>query len=230
MDKNITPIQIKICGLTNNKEAQEIASLGINAIGFVFYPKSKRYLSLDAAKEIQRNLPSRVSCVGVFVNESFSSIMKTVEHCNLDTVQLHGNETNQTILKLRKNNLNVIKALYMEDEPNIKNAKKYCASSYLVECCPGKLPGGNAHAWNWSQAASYKSDVPLILAGGLTPDNIEKAVLSAMPDAVDISSGVEITPGHKDILKVKILMANLACAWEKINEHSKNKIRKVFYE
>ncbi|MCD4718295.1 MAG: phosphoribosylanthranilate isomerase [Desulfobacula sp.] len=221
-------IQVKICGLTKIDEAQKIAALGVNAIGLVFYPKSKRNIDLDTAKKIQKILPSNVSCVGVFVNESFSSIMKIVNYCNLDAVQLHGNETKEMILKLKEENFNVIKALYMEDEPNIKNAKYYGASSYLVECRPGKLPGGNAHSWDWGKTKSYKNDTPLILAGGLTPDNIKEAILSCMPDAVDISSGVEISPGHKDILKVKNLLTNMACAWEKITAHSKEKIRKVF--
>jgi len=223
-------IQVKICGLTKIDEAQKIAALGVNAIGFVFYPKSRRHISVKKAKEIQRSLPSKVSCVGVFVDESFSSIMQKVNDCHLDAVQLHGNETREMVSKLKKENLNVIKALYMEDEPNIKNAKKYEASSYLVECCPGKLPGGNARSWNWNKTRSYKTNAPLILAGGLTPDNIEEAVLSCMPDAVDISSGVEISPGHKDILKVKHLLKNLKSAFKKINPDSKRKIRTVFYD
>lgn len=226
--KNQAKIQVKICGLTKIDEVQKIAALGVNAIGLVFYPKSKRNIDLDTAKKIQKILPSNISCVGVFVNESFSSIMKIVNYCNLDAVQLHGNETSQMVLKLRKKNLTVIKALYMEDEPNIKNAKIYEASACLVECRPGKLPGGNAHSWDWGKTRSYKNDTPLILAGGLTPDNIKEAILSCMPDAVDISSGVETTPGHKDILKVKTLLTNLACAWKKTSANSKRKIRKIF--
>ncbi|WP_457553096.1 phosphoribosylanthranilate isomerase [Desulfobacula sp.] len=228
MNKMITPIQVKICGLTKIDQAQKIAALGVNAIGLVFYPKSKRNINAKTARRIQRNLPSRVSCVGVFVNESFSSIMQKVNYCNLDAVQLHGNETKGLVLKLKKENLNVIKALYMEDEPNIKNAKKYGASSCLVECCSGKLPGGNALVWKWDKTIPYKNDTPLILAGGLTPDNIKEAVLSCIPDAVDISSGVEITAGQKDILKVKHLLKNLISAMEKINPDSKRKIRNVF--
>ena len=223
-------IQVKICGLTKIDEAQKITALGVNAIGLVFYPESKRNIDLVTAKKIQKILPSNVSCVGVFVNESFSSIMKIVDYCNLDAVQLHGNETSQMILKLRNKNLNVIKALYMENEPNIKNAKNYGASSCLVECGPGKLPGGNAHSWDWGRTRSYKTDTPLILAGGLAPGNIEEAILSCIPDAVDISSGVEISPGNKDILKVQRLLKNLASAWKKITPDSKRKIRKVFYD
>jgi phosphoribosylanthranilate isomerase len=234
MNKTITQIpikiQVKICGLTKIDDAREIADLGVDAIGLVFYPESKRNISLYTAKKIQKILPPDVSCVGVFVNESFSSIMKIVNYCNLDAVQLHGNEKRGMVLKLRNEDLTVIKALYVDEEPNIKNAKKYGASSCLVECRPGRLPGGNAHSWDWSKIKSYKNDTPLILAGGLTPDNIKEAVISCIPDAVDISSGVEITPGHKDILKVKHLLANLACARKKITAHSKRKTRKVFYD
>ena len=227
---NQDKIQVKICGLIKIDEAQKIAALGVDAIGLVFYPESKRNIDIATAKKIQKILPSNVSCVGVFVNESFSSIMKIVNYCNLDAVQLHGNETRGMVLKLRNENLNVIKALYMEDEPNIKNAEHYGASACLVECRPGRLPGGNAHSWDWGEVKSYKKDTPLILAGGLTPDNINEAILSCIPDAVDISSGVETTPGHKDILKVKNLLTNLACAWKKTSAHSKRNIRKVFYD
>jgi len=223
-------IQVKICGLTKIDEAQKIAALGVNAIGFVFYPKSNRNISVEKAKKIQRSLPSKVSCVGVFVDEPFSSIMQKANDCHLDAVQLHGNETKEMVSKLRKENLNVIKALYVTGDPNIKNAKEYGASSCLVECCPGKLPGGNARSWNWGKSRSFKAGTPLILAGGLTPDNIEEAVLSCTPDAVDISSGVEISPGHKDILKVQHLLKNLTSAFKKINPNSKNKIRTVFYD
>jgi len=226
----IKQIQVKICGVTNIDDALKIAALGVNAIGLVFYPKSKRNVSVERAKEIQRSLPSRVSCVGVFVDESFLSIMQKVNDCHLDGVQLHGNETSQMVSNLRKTNLNVIKAFYIEGTPNIKDAKKYDASSCLVECCPGKLPGGNARFWNWGKLRSYKTYAPLILAGGLTPDNIEEAVLSCIPDAVDISSGVEITPGHKDILRVQQLLKNLTSASKKINPDSKRIIRTVFYE
>jgi phosphoribosylanthranilate isomerase len=226
----ITQIPVKICGLTKIEEAQKIAALGVNAIGLVFYPKSKRNISERRAKEIQRNLPGGVSCVGVFVDESFSSIMQKVNYCHLDTVQLHGNETRELVLKLKKENLNVIKALYMKGEPNIKNAKKYGASSCLVEYCTGKLPGGNASSWDWGETIFYKADTPLILAGGLTPGNIKEAILSCRPDAVDISSGVEVYPGHKDILKVKALLKNLTSALKKRNPDSKRKIRNVFYD
>ncbi len=226
----ITQTQVKICGVTTIDDALKIAALGVNAIGLVFYPKSKRNVSVKRAKEIQRNLPSRISCVGVFVDESFSSIMKKVNDCHLDGVQLHGNETRQMVSHLRKQNLNVIKTFYMEDHPNIKHADRYDASSCLVECCPGKLPGGNAQVWNWGKSRSYKIYTPLIIAGGLTPDNIETAVLSCLPDAVDISSGVEITPGQKDILRVQHLLKNLTSVFKKINSDSKKIIRTVFYE
>ncbi len=228
--EQIRPIQVKICGLTKVTQAKKIAALGVDAVGLVFYPKSKRHIDMETAYRIQKSLPDRVWCVGVFVDEPFSTIMEKVRYCHLDAVQLHGNETRHLVEKLQKEHLMVIKALYMDGKPHIKNAEKYRASACLVECSAGKLPGGNAQSWRWGRVRSYSLDTPLILAGGLTPENIETAVLSGRPDAVDISSGVEADFGDKDLLKVKMLLENLTIAREKINPDLTRKIRTVFYE
>jgi len=195
--------QIKICGLTRSDEAVKCASLGADAIGLVFLKKSPRYVTPLKARAICKALPNDITAVGVFVNEPFNSLMDIVSTCNIGAVQLHGNEPPKLVTALMDQGLIVIKALYMESKPSNDQVSSYNASAYLVECAKGILPGGNAMSWNWRDAHDFGKKHPLILAGGLTPDNISKAIADSCPDAVDISSGVESTPGKKDIYKVK---------------------------
>lgn len=205
---NHTP-QIKICGLTNVKQALACASCGANAIGCVFYSKSPRNVTDEQAQTICKALPEHVKSVGVFVNETYSTIMKKVEFCGLKAVQLHGEENPDLVYRLHKENLLVIKALFMEKKPSIEDVYNYNASAYLIECGVGKLPGGNALEWNWEQAKTFGDKFPLILAGGLSPENISRAAAAGLPHAVDVSSGVESKPGHKDLNKVKTFISNL---------------------
>lgn len=195
--------QIKICGLTSPEEALKCAELGADAIGLVFYPKSPRYLTDRQASDISSILPEDKAVVGVFVNESYDTIMKKVDTCGLTAIQLHGSESPELVKRLVKHTLPVIKALYIQGEPNIKIADTYQASAFLVECAKGVLPGGNAMTWNWSSANQLKTDKPLLVAGGLSPDNIKEAIYACEPDVVDVSSGVEKEPGKKDLSRAE---------------------------
>lgn len=199
---NTTP-QVKICGLTDAAQALGCVELGANAIGCVFFPKSPRYVSEQRAGEICRALPAGVKTVGVFVNETFSTIMQTVERCHLTAVQLHGQESSELVRDLSKENLLVIKALFINRKPYLKHAPGYDAGAFIVEYGRGTLPGGNALAWEWDQASAFSKKYPFVLAGGLTPENVYEAVRSCLPDAVDVSSGVESAPGEKDLGKVQ---------------------------
>ena len=216
MKKNNFIPQVKICGLTRVEQALQCADLGADAIGCVFYPKSPRHLTEDQAKKICMALPERVKKVGVFVNETFSYIINHVERCHLSTVQLHGQESPELVHRLRNQNIQVIKALFIDGNPPLKEAKNYPASAFLVECAQGRLPGGNALQWNWDQAKSFGEKHPLIIAGGLCPENVSHAIKVSSPHAVDVSSGVESSPGHKDIDKVtRFLDAVYKCSVNK---------------
>jgi phosphoribosylanthranilate isomerase len=195
-------VQIKICGLTQVETALACASLGADAIGCIFYPKSPRHLTDARARDICTALSPEIKTVGVFVNETFKAIMCKVERCGLKGVQLHGREPVELVSRLRKEKLLVVKALFVNREPSIKMISGYHATAYLVECGRGVLPGGNAQTWNWDTAREPARKYPLILAGGLSPENIGKALSAACPDAVDVSSGVESSPGSKDIDRV----------------------------
>jgi phosphoribosylanthranilate isomerase len=194
--------QIKICGLTNTEEAVKTAAAGADAIGLVFFKKSPRYITPERAKAICTALPDNITTVGVFVNEPFNSIMDIVSTSNLNAVQLHGNEPPKFVRQLVDQGLIVIKGLYMEGQPSITQVLTYDASAYLVECTRGELPGGNAMTWNWEDAAEFGENHPMVLAGGLSPENVASAISKSMPDAVDVSSGVERSPGKKDVHKV----------------------------
>jgi len=198
--------QIKICGLTVPEEALKCAALGANAIGLVFYPKSPRNLSENQAREITAVLPPHIKTVGVFVNETFSNIMRKVEYCGLNAVQLHGEESPELVSRLRGEHLIVIKGLYTDRSPFLAEASNYDASGFLIECGKGRLPGGNALTWNWGEAKPFGETYPLVLAGGLSPDNVSEAIAASQPDAVDISSGVEAAPGRKDLHKVELFI------------------------
>ncbi len=194
--------QIKVCGLTNVKEALGCADLGANAIGFVFFPKSPRNVSLNQARKISTALPDHVKTVGVFVNETYDTIMHAVDYCNLKAVQLHGQESPELIHEIAMENITVIKALFMSGAPSLEDVSRYNAAAYLVECGKGDLPGGNALSWNWAGAREFGEKNPLVLAGGLCSENIKEAISAGLPDAVDISSGVEASKGRKDLNKV----------------------------
>ena len=217
-NNNFIP-QVKICGLTRVEQAVQCVALGADAIGCVFYPKSPRHLTDDRARKICLALPERVKKVGVFVNQTFSSIMHHVKFCHLSTVQLHGQESHELVGRLRNENLQVIKALFVNGNPSLKDAENYPASAFLVECGQGKLPGGNALQWNWEQAKNFGEKHPLIIAGGLTPENVSHAIKVSSPHAVDVSSGVESSPGNKDIDKVSLFLnAVLRCGFHKKTE------------
>ena len=211
----ITP-QVKICGITRVQDALRCAELGADAIGCVFYSKSPRRLTKDQARDICAATPDPVKTVGVFVNETFSSIMVYVEYCHLSTVQLHGNEPPELVRRLQRENIHVLKALFADGYPTFDDAPKYPASAFLVECGRGKHPGGNALAWNWEAAKNFGKEYPLILAGGLDPENVVPAIQMSAPRAVDVSSAVESAPGRKDFDKVAAFMKAVSgCGMEK---------------
>lgn len=199
---------IKICGLTDPETALVCANLGADAIGLVFFKKSPRNVSAATAALISNALPHHILTIGVFVNNTYDEIMEKVSRCSLKGVQLHGNESPDLIDRLRKENLVVIKALFAKKQPFLTDADSYQnAGFFLVEYGKGVLPGGNAESWDYGLSLQLKTNIPVILAGGLTPANVRQAITSANPAGIDVSSGVEKSPGIKDLIKVKSFIA-----------------------
>jgi phosphoribosylanthranilate isomerase len=196
--------QIKICGLTDPDQALECAQLGADAIGLVFYPKSPRHVSVAQAAAIAARLPEHVASVGVFVNPDRDALLHTVDACGLSAVQLHGQESPRWVDDIsRSTSAGIIKVLFAQRPPKLSDAVKYDIKGFLVECGKGRLPGGNAMTWDWAIAEELARRHPVILAGGLGPENVAAAISACLPDAVDASSSLEAEPGRKDMDKVK---------------------------
>ncbi len=204
--------QVKICGLTRVADARACLDAGVDAIGLVFYPPSPRFVLTVQAVEIAAAVSERAVMVGVFVDETYETIIRLAEDCQLQAVQLHGRESPTLVRRLRRHNLTVIKTLFHTRAPFFKEAADYDASAFLLECGRGTLPGGNAAAWQWQTARDIDRDKPVILAGGLTPENVSTAIRLGSPDAVDVSSGVESAPGRKSSTKVKSFIDAVAAS------------------
>ncbi|MBU4318044.1 MAG: phosphoribosylanthranilate isomerase [Proteobacteria bacterium] len=201
--------QVKICGITRIEDALAAAHAGADALGFVFYAKSPRNVTQEQARSIIARLPFPLATIGVFVNETLADILEKVNHCGLSGVQLHGNEPPDLVLQLLEHKITVIKALFAQNTPGFDQANTYRPSAFLVECGKGILPGGNAMTWNWADAGRMPRALPLVLAGGLSPENVADAVNQSHPDGVDVSSGVEIHSGIKDHDKIKRFMESI---------------------
>ena len=193
-------IEIKICGITNLDDALAVAEMGANALGFIFYPKSPRYISPEKAKEIIENIPREIMRVGVFVNHRADEIKEIVEFCGLNLVQLHGDESPEFCRQFPASTL--IKAFSPKTENDLQKLKDYPVKAILVDAHAPGLYGGTGKTSNWELALKIKGMHPLILSGGLNIDNIIEAIKTVHPDAVDINSGVESSPGKKDHNKV----------------------------
>jgi len=193
--------EIKICGITNIEDALHAAACGADALGFIFYRRSPRYIAPAAAAGIIARLPGTICKVGLFVNEAAGTVKQTAAVCGLDLIQLHGDETVDYCRGFRPDVL--LKALPLETEEDIQGAVLYPVRAILVDARTAGLYGGTGELASWELAARLGKDKPLILAGGLNSENIAAAMRTARPQAVDINSGVEAAPGKKDAGKVK---------------------------
>lgn len=190
--------RVKICGITNTDDALQAAACGADALGFVFFKKSPRCINPEQAREIIMQLPPLVTTVGLFVNEDPQMILDIAESCHLDRVQLHGDERPQDCLLPP---LRVIKALRVKDAESLARADEYPVD-LLLDAWSDQVYGGSGHSFDWQLARDLAARRPIILAGGLRPDNVAEAVAKVKPYAVDVSSGVELSPGRKDHGKV----------------------------
>jgi len=196
-------MKIKICGITNRDDAMDAVNLGVDAIGFIFYEQSPRYISPDIVEEISLFLPPFVLLVGVFVNHDKPYIDAVVHRCRLDLIQLHGDETPEFCRTMRRR---VIKAFKISDFNDVDQIAAYqsSVSAVLLDTKVSGMEGGTGKVFDWGLAIKAKEfDIPLILAGGINSNNINKAVKLVNPYAVDLSSSVEDIPGKKDYNKMQ---------------------------
>lgn len=197
--------QIKICGITNPEDALCAAALGVNALGFIFHAASPRYVSPRKAKEIIGLLPSGVVRVGVFVNGDADEVMRTTDGCGLDMIQLHGDESPEYCRRFPPGS--IVKAVFLNTENDIAHLDNYHVRAFLADSRHDGRYGGTGRKADWALAARAAARYPLILAGGLSEENIAAALATAAPGAVDINSGIEIAPGSKDHERMKRIIA-----------------------
>jgi phosphoribosylanthranilate isomerase len=195
---------IKVCGLTTPGDAVLAARAGADAVGLNFYPGSKRVVTVAAARRIVRALPPFVWVVGVFVDASRAEVLRTAREVGLDAVQLHGDEPPALVASL---GLRTVKALQVGHRPVTALARRYAAADLLLLDTAQAAHGGGGVAFDWALAKGLARRRPVLLAGGLTPENVAEAVRAVRPFGVDVASGVERRPGVKDPRKLSAFVA-----------------------
>jgi phosphoribosylanthranilate isomerase len=197
-------VKVKICGVTNLKDAKVALKLGAWALGFNFYKKSPRYISPQVASQILKKLPKSFESVGIFVNSSQKEIERITELTGISMIQLHGSERPLLCSKFKK----VIKAFKPRTSSDLKKIRRYSTIAYiLIDSAVKGFHGGTGKLSNWALAKEAKKMGPVILAGGLNDKNVSKAISAVKPFAVDVTSGVEFRPGVKSTLKLKKFFA-----------------------
>ena len=197
--------EVKICGITSLEDAETAVLAGADAIGFIFYPRSPRYVTPDRAGEISEKLPGGVCRVGVFVDHDAEGVRRIAQSCGLDFIQLHGNESPEYCRPFPPSVL--IKAVSVQKEEDLARLKDFPVGAILVDAHDPLRRGGTGKTCDWNLARKAGENRRLILSGGLNPQNILSAIEAVRPLAVDIGSGVESRPGKKDPEKIKELMA-----------------------
>jgi phosphoribosylanthranilate isomerase len=201
-------VRVKICGIRRVEEARAAVDAGADAIGFNFWRPGRRYIRPEIARAIALALPPFVARVGVFVDEEPETIRAIAVLCGLDALQLHGSESPEFC---RQFDRPVIKGVKVRSAQSVDGLARYGAAALLLDAhVPGEM-GGTGRTFDWSLAVRAKEAGPVILSGGLTPENVEDAIRAAVPYAVDVASGVE-TDGRKDPVKIRAFVARVQ-AW-----------------
>ena len=207
-------MRIKICGITSIEQGTEIAKMGATDLGFICVPSSPRYLNLTRLHPLVTALGSVANTVGVFADFSVMTIAQVVGITELNTVQLHGNESIEFCQELRDilPETEIIKAWRVRDNGDLDKIAAYSevVDGLLLDAYHPDALGGTGQTLDWEQLAAFTPPIPWLLAGGLTPDNIGTALSQLHPDGIDLSSGVEVAPGNKDLALVDRLFTNLS--------------------
>jgi phosphoribosylanthranilate isomerase len=199
--------RVKICGVSDPADARRVAELGAWALGMIFWPQSPRICSLAVGEQIGAELQRQLELVGVFVNATLDEVADTAERCHLTIVQLHGDEGPAYCAEVaRKTGAKVMKAVRVRDGASLVDLQRFHTDYHLLDAySPGK-PGGTGETFDWELARRHPGTPPVVLSGGLTPENVGEAIAVARPFAVDVASGTEAAPGHKDPAKLTAFM------------------------
>ena len=198
--------KVKICGVTNYEDAVAALDMGADLLGFNFYPKSPRFVTAEKAAEIINRLPGFIDIVGVFVNASFEEIRETISQCQLDWIQLHGDEDPQFCQSFLSLNVKTMKALRVKDQTDISRADEFFTDAILLDAFNPERYGGTGLTFDWNIVGHIGKRV--FLAGGINPHNAAEAVELGVY-GIDVCSGIEAQPGKKDHKKMKELFESI---------------------
>jgi phosphoribosylanthranilate isomerase len=200
--------KIKFCGVTTLADAQRVAQAGAWAVGLIFWPHSPRRCSLEVAVEIAAALRRRLEVVGVFVNPTLDHVAQSADAVGLTMLQLHGDEGPAFCAEAaRRTGCKVIKAAGVRSRADIQALAPFHTDYHLLDSYVAGVPGGTGETFSWEIAQAHRGPVPLILSGGLRPENVSEAIATVRPFAVDVASGVESSPGRKDPRKLEAFAA-----------------------
>lgn len=204
-------VSLKICGVTTRGDAERLVALGVHALGVNFWPQSKRYLAPQDAGWLA-GTAGKILRVGVFVNESPELPLRLIREGLLDAVQLHGDETPEDAAVYQESGVPFFKAIGVKTPNDMERAVEFRANAILLDAHAPGVYGGTGETFDWNAALDFKkrhSEIPIILAGGITPENAALAAGTVHPAALDVASGAELSPGIKDFEKVSALLAAL---------------------
>ncbi len=191
--------KIKFCGITRLDDAELAVSAGAWAIGLIFWPRSPRRCDPGAAVDIAAAVKRRAEVVGVFVNATLDHVAQTADGVGLTMIQLHGEEGPAYCGEAaRRTGCQVIKAARVRGRADVQALVPFHTDYHLLDSYTAEVPGGTGETFSWEMARAHRGRIPVILSGGLTPDNVADAIAAVQPYAVDVASGVELSPGRKD--------------------------------
>ncbi|MFH1782638.1 MAG: phosphoribosylanthranilate isomerase [Candidatus Omnitrophota bacterium] len=203
-------VRVKFCGITSIEDAKNAINVGADALGFVFFKKSPRYVTLDQAESIIKEAPPFISSVGIFVNEDMEFISECIERCGLNVVQLHGDENVKYCIdfkNIRFKDVKLIKAIRVKGRESLHQIEDCPADAFLLDTFKEDAYGGTGKTFDRTLAVLAKEyGRRLIISGGLTPENVYDVIKETRPYAVDVSSGIESSPGKKNLELMEMFM------------------------
>jgi phosphoribosylanthranilate isomerase len=205
--------RVKVCGITNGDDARRAVELGAWALGLIFWPESPRACAPEQAEAIGSELRRRVELAGVFVNATLDEVADKADRASLSILQLHGDEGPAYCREAaRRTGCKVMKAVRVRNAAHVNGLRAFHTDLHLLDAHVPGARGGTGESFNWELARTHEGTVPVVLSGGLTPDNVGQAIEVARPFAVDTASGTEAEPGRKDPAKLTAFFRGVEAA------------------